>query len=96
MIAMRYGCVPIARNTGGLSDTILDSKLETDQTGFLFDKASPEACEKCIERALNAFINQPGWQKIQKNGMKTDLSWKHSAKKYADEFISLWKKSSSP
>jgi starch synthase len=95
MISMRYGCVPVARNTGGLSDTIADTDPESGQTGFLFDDASAVSCEKAIERALNSFINQPAWQKIQKNGMKTDLSWKNSAAKYADEYISLWKGSKS-
>ncbi len=94
MIAMRYGCVPVARNTGGLGDTIFDTSPENGQTGFLFDMASAESCGSCIERALNTFINQPGWQRIQKNGMKIDFSWKHSAEKYAREFLSLWHKPS--
>jgi starch synthase len=95
MIAMRYGCVPVARNTGGLSDTIIDTDPETGQTGFLFDEATAKSCEQTIERALNAYINQPVWQKIQKNGMKTDLSWKNSAAQYAEEYITLWKSSKS-
>ncbi len=93
MISMRYGCVPVARNTGGLSDTIIDTDAETGQTGFLFDEATSKSCEQAIERALNAYINQPAWQKIQKNGMKTDFSWKNSAAKYAEEYITLWKSS---
>ncbi len=91
MISMRYGCVPIARNTGGLSDTILDTSPDSGQTGFLFQDATLVSCEAAIERALNIFINQQSWQQIQKNGMKTDFSWKHSATKYADEYIGLWK-----
>ncbi len=96
MISMRYGCVPIARNTGGLSDTIHDTTPDSGQTGFLFNDASQESCTPCIERALNLFINQPAWQKIQKNGMKTDFSWKHSAARYTEEIISLWKDTSYP
>jgi starch synthase len=91
MISMRYGCVPVARNTGGLSDTILDTTPETGQTGFLFEEAAVVSCAEAIERALNTYINQPAWQQIQKNGMKTDFSWKNSAIKYADEYITLWK-----
>jgi starch synthase len=91
MISMRYGCVPIARNTGGLSDTIIDTTPQTGQTGFLFPDANSESCETAIERALNAFINQETWTQIQKNGMKIDFSWKNSAKKYADDYITLWK-----
>jgi starch synthase len=91
MIAMRYGCIPVARNTGGLRDTITDNNSPAEQTGFLFQHATAEECESAIERALNAFINQPQWENIQKNGMKLDLSWKNSAAKYADEYLNLWK-----
>ena len=47
MIAMRYGCVPIARATGGLSDTIKDSNNSDDFTGFLFKKATSKALAEC-------------------------------------------------
>jgi len=93
MIAMRYGCVPVARNTGGLSDTIFDSSPEAGQTGFLFSYATPESCEDAIERSLNAYINQTTWLQIQKNGMKIDFSWKNSAARYAQEYLSLSKPS---
>jgi starch synthase len=90
---MRYGCVPVARNTGGLSDTIFDSSPEAGQTGFLFSYATPESCEDAIERSLNAYINQTTWLQIQKNGMKIDFSWKNSAARYAQEYLSLSKPS---
>jgi starch synthase len=92
MISMRYGCVPIARNTGGLSDTIHDATPTTGQTGFLFPAATAESCEEAIERALNTFINQSTWKQIQKNGMKTDFSWNNSAARYAEEYMTLWNK----
>ncbi len=91
MISMRYGCVPVARNTGGLGDTILDTEPDKDQTGFLFSEATAESCAKAVERALNLYINQSAWQKIQKNGMKSDFSWKNSAARYANTYINLWK-----
>ncbi|BCY19073.1 glycogen synthase [Leptolinea sp. HRD-7] len=91
MISMRYGCVPVARNTGGLSDTIIDTSPDNGQTGFLFQETTPESCARAIERALNMFINQDIWLRIQKNGMKMDFSWKKSAEKYANEYLSLRK-----
>jgi starch synthase len=91
MISMRYGCVPVARNTGGLSDTIIDTSPDSGQTGFLFQETTPESCARAIERALNMFINQDIWLRIQKNGMKMDFSWKKSAEKYANEYLSLRK-----
>ncbi len=89
MISMRYGCVPVARDTGGLSDTIIDTSPESGQTGFLFKETTPESCAGAIERALNTYINQDFWLRIQKNGMKTDFSWKKSAEKYANEYLTL-------
>lgn len=91
MISMRYGCVPVARNTGGLSDTIIDTSPDKGQTGYLFQETTPESCAEAIERALNAYINTSSWLQIQKNGMRTDFSWKNSAKKYAEEYLTLWK-----
>jgi len=91
MIAMRYGCIPVARNTGGLRDTITDTEPQTRQTGFLFQNATAEECEKAIERALNTFIDQSRWELIQKNGMRLDFSWNNSAAKYAVEYMTLWK-----
>lgn len=91
MISMRYGCVPVARNTGGLRDTIVDGDDQAGQTGFLFEAATSEACSKAIERALNTYIDQDKWENIRKNGMKLDFSWKKSAKLYSEEYIRLWK-----
>jgi len=89
MISMRYGCVPVARNTGGLSDTIIDTSPDSGQTGFLFQETTPESCARAIERALNMFINQDIWLRIQKNGMKMDFSWKKSAEKMKEVFDKL-------
>ncbi|MEI8130799.1 MAG: glycogen synthase [Leptolinea sp.] len=91
MIAMRYGCIPVARNTGGLRDTITDSNSLNGQTGILFQNATAKECENAIERALNTFIDQSRWEIIQKNAMKLDFSWNNSAAKYAAEYNSLRK-----
>ena len=57
MIAMRYGCIPVARSTGGLRDTMLDHQDPGNSTGFLFEEATPEALAAAIRRALAAYAN---------------------------------------
>lgn len=82
MIAMRYGCVPIARATGGLKDTIVDYDLSNASTGFLFDQPSTEELADAISRALVVYSNSDFWSGLQLRGMNTDFSWDRSAKQY--------------
>jgi starch synthase len=89
MIGMRYGCIPVARNTGGLRDTITPYAKTAASTGFLFDEASPEAFSTCLESALMVYNNQPEWQTLQLQGMDQDFSWSRSALGYAKLYQSL-------
>jgi starch synthase len=82
MIAMRYGCLPVARETGGLADTIYDVDKSPGGNGFLFQKASPEALMRTLQRVLKMYQNQPEWQGIQARGVCQDFSWKRSALEY--------------
>ena len=53
MIAMRYGCVPVVRATGGLADTVTDYTARRRRgTGFAFPDYTPEACQDALDRAL--------------------------------------------
>ena len=90
MIAMRYGCVPIANSTGGLKDTICDGKDQTKQTGFLIKKSSPAELSNTLMRAITIFINNKDqWGTVQINGMEKDFSWSNSALKYANLYRQL-------
>ena len=89
MIAMRYGCVPIARATGGLSDSIIDTQKAEHNTGFLFKKPTPKAFSKALSRALETYHNKENWKIYQLNGMKQNFSWEKSALKYAKLYIEL-------
>jgi starch synthase len=90
MIAMRYGCIPIARSTGGLSNTIQDSSDTDENTGFLFKPASPEALADAILRAVNLFTRNPDrWQSMQIRGMRQDFSWDRSAIQYYEQYKRL-------
>jgi starch synthase len=82
MIGMRYGCVPIARATGGLADTITNYWGENQGTGFLFQDAHPLALAEALRRALAVFPDKKSWQGIQRRGMLGDYSWDRSAKEY--------------
>jgi starch synthase len=84
MIAMRYGCVPIARATGGLRDTISDYHAGKDGTGFLFEEADPSRMYDTVLRALEVFQDKRRWQGLQRRGMRQDFSWARSAWKYYD------------
>jgi starch synthase len=90
MIAMRYGCIPVGRQTGGLQDTIQDYDHTKNSTGFLFMQPSPHAPEKALRRAINLYRNDPQeWQELQKRGMSRDFSWHTSAKQYLKLYLDL-------
>jgi starch synthase len=84
MIAMRYGCIPVVRATGGLKDTVRDGK-----TGFLFQEAETGSMVDGLKRALDVYTNPEKWQCIQRSGMKEDFSWSRSARRYASLYRSL-------
>jgi len=88
MIAMRYGCVPLARAVGGLRDTIIDSPDPGISTGFLFQNASPHALASAVRRALAEYHNPDEWQARQILGMQQDFSWQRSAIDYANIYQS--------
>jgi len=89
MIAMRYGCVPLARRTGGLRDTIRPYLQAADSTGFLFDNPTPEAFSACLASALLVYKEKPEWQALQSRGMVQDFSWQRSALDYTKIYRSL-------
>jgi starch synthase len=83
MIAMRYGCVPVARDTGGLSDTVRDLDLLDDATGFLFPVASARSLAFGLRRAIATFARPDRFRMLQRNGMRSDFSWGRAAAAYA-------------
>ena len=82
MIAMRYGCVPVARATGGLRDTVRDIQQGADSTGFLFEAPTPAALAAAMLRAMRVYQNEAIWQTLQLRGMRRDFSWERSAQEY--------------
>ncbi len=93
MYSLKYGTIPIVRNTGGLADTVLDwddriFRGNLDGNGFSFNDYNGYALTDAIERAVYSFHNKKLWKQLQKNGMETSFSWEVSAKKY----ISIYEK----
>jgi starch synthase len=85
LISLRYGCIPIARRTGGLSDTIQDYEpLASRGTGFLFSDYTPSAMQDALKRAFCVYTDRDKMEKMIKDGMKTDFSWKKSARRYLE------------
>jgi starch synthase len=90
MIAMRYGCVPIAHATGGLRDTIRDAVVPK-ATGFLFQEANSQALLETILRAISTYEDRQRWRRLQRNGMSQDFSWENSARQYLQLYQTLHK-----
>jgi starch synthase len=88
MIAMRYGCIPVARAVGGLKDSIITEPIRT-KTGYLFDKPDGLAFAQCLKKALTDFQNINKWKSIQRKAMSVDFSWKKSALQYLDLYCSM-------
>ncbi len=91
MIAMRYGCVPVASAVGGLVDTIIDHPNKEKSSGFLFTPPIASSLKTALSRAITAYSNREMWKKIQLNGMKNDFSWNTSARQYAHLYLDLQK-----
>ena len=81
--AMKYGAVPIARNTGGLSDTIISPHCDkANANGYLFDKINSNTLRLTIEKAIEDWNNGKNFKKMQKNAMSIECSWSKAAIEY--------------
>ena len=90
LISLRYGTVPITRETGGLNDTVLSYNESTGKgNGFSFTNYNAHDMLYTIRRAIKFFHDKEAWKKIVTNGMSQDFSWKKSAKEYLSLYNSL-------
>ena len=93
MIALRYGTVPIVRETGGLRDTVLSYNKFTDEgNGFSFFNYNAHDMLHTVRRAVHYYRNnREVWYKLIVRGMTGDYSWYSSATKYMDMYERLAK-----
>jgi len=88
LYSLKYGTLPIVRNTGGLADTVINYNQETgDGTGFTFDDLNPEAIYNVVGWAIWAWYNKPeDIKKMQQKAMKEDFSWSRSITEYDEVY----------
>ena len=86
MVALRYGTVPIVRETGGLRDSITDSG-DGEGNGFTFKTYNAHDMLGALQRALGAYYNRDYWDTLVKRAINCDFSWGKSA----NEYIKLYK-----
>ena len=91
LIAMRYGTIPIVRETGGLKDTVEPYNKYTNQgNGFTFDRYDAGLLYDAVNRAKTLyFTNRWCWDEMVKRDMAKDVSWEKSAKQYRDLYLEL-------
>ena len=91
MIAMRYGTIPIVRETGGLKDSVInfDKYTTPEGNGFSFANFNAHELLFTIKRALTCYEEKPLWEKIVSNAMHSDNSWNRSAQAYADLYARI-------
>ena len=93
LIAMRYGTVPIVRETGGLKDTVAPyNKNTNDGNGFTFDRYDAGLLLDAINRAKTLYFNNRWcWDEMVQRDMAKDVSWENSAKQYKDLYVDVTK-----
>jgi len=83
--SLKYGTVPVVRETGGLADTVVDADANPSEgTGFTFRRYEAEELKGAVSRALAAYTDRPRWSAIVRRGMALDFSWEASARAYVD------------
>ena len=92
MVALRYGTIPIVRETGGLKDSISDSG-DGVGNGFVFSSYNAhDMLDSCL-RAKAGYEFPQGWQTLVRRAMDCDFSWNTSARSYIglyNEMVNLW------
>ena len=91
MIAMRYGTLPVVRETGGLKDTVIPYNYETGEgTGFSFANFNGDEMGDAVFRGACLFWdNHDAWENVVTQAMQQDFSWTRSAAKYMDLYYWL-------
>jgi starch synthase len=93
LYSLKYGTIPVVRDTGGLSDSVTDvspqSVTSRTATGIKFTDYQPAALLGAVRRALALFQQPLLWRQVQETGMRQDWSWGRSAAKYEEVYRRL-------
>ena len=90
MIAMRYGTPPVAADTGGITDTVRNYlPLSGKGTGFLYAGDDPRSFRQSLWYALSVYQKTGCWERLARNAMREDFSWKKPAALYKELYEGL-------
>lgn len=91
MIALRYGTIPVVRETGGLADSVIPYNKYTDEgNGFSFRNYSADELYNACRDAAELYRNdKPAWGRMVRRAMDVDLGWDESAKRYLELYERL-------
>ena len=85
--------IPIVSHVGGLADTVIDANeaalASGVATGIQFSPVTVDALEEAVDRAVRLWQDRDVWQRMQRNAMAADVSWRRSAERYAALYRSL-------
>lgn len=91
LISMRYGTLPLVRETGGLKDTVTPyNEFDQSGNGFSFKNYNSDEMIQVMWNAIHVFYDKPeDWKVLVRNAMDTDVSWDHSADTYCQLYAQL-------
>jgi starch synthase len=93
LCALRYGTIPVVARVGGLADSVIDANEAAltagVATGLQFWPAEQEAMDDALRKLMRLWRNQPVWQRLQRNAMAADVSWRGPAQHYAALYNAL-------
>jgi starch synthase len=93
LCALRYGALPVVARVGGLADTVIDANEAAlaagSGTGVQFAPVTQEMLAAALRRTVALWREPETWQLLQRNAMRTDVSWRHPAARYATLYRAL-------
>ena len=91
LMALRYGCIPLVRETGGLADTVIPyNRFEKTGNGFSFWGRGWDSFRDVVLLSLEVYANKREWNALVRRAMACDFDWRVSAKKYLELYSWLW------
>jgi starch synthase len=100
LYALRYGAIPVVSRVGGLADSVIDANeaalVAGVATGIQFWPTTTDGLQSALHRLQALWRDRPVWDRMQRNGMAADVSWRGSASRYVSLYQSLLAERSVP